>query len=87
MSLPLQMMYEGIPFLNQRQENSVRNYWKNNIGTSLDLADVHRDLLRGYCSKIARWSVQARDGDIFTLEKNSGIYFCVVLCGSSAHSY
>lgn len=65
-------MYEGIPFLNGMQEEWARSYWKSNVGASMDLDTTHRDLLRTYCSQIARWSVQARDGDIFTIEKNSG---------------
>lgn len=70
-----QMFYEGIPYMNQLQEKNLRQYWKANIGVSNDLDNDHRDALRSYCSVIARWLVQARDGDIFTLEKGSGGYF------------
>lgn len=65
-------MYQGIQFLNEEQESLITDYWKANIGRSDDLDLMHRDLLRKHCSHIARWLVQAREGDIYTIDKSTG---------------
>lgn len=66
------MMYHGIPYLNDEQEILIRKYLTANIGRSDDLDLIHKDLLRMHCSKVARWLVQAREGDIYTVDKSGG---------------
>ena len=69
----LQMMYKGIPYLNAEQEQLVTKYWKANIGRSDALDIMHRDVLRKHSANIARWLVQAREGDIYTADKSTGL--------------
>lgn len=68
----LQVFYDGIPYLNKEQEELVTRFWKTNVGASEEVDIIHRDQVRKYCAQIARWLVQAREGDIFTLDKSSG---------------
>ena len=69
----LQMMYKGIPYLNAEQEQLITKYWKANIGRSDALDIMHRDVLRKHSANIARWLVQAREGDIYTADKSTGL--------------
>ena len=73
------MLYEGIPFLNRKQKETARRFWSNHTGIANDFDNLHRDLMRRYCQTVAKWLVQARDGDIFTLEKCSGKFFILKL--------
>jgi len=67
-----QMFHEGIPYLNGEQERLLQNYFLRNVAVGGDAEVLHRNLVRKYCSRIARWLVQARDGDVFTYDKTAG---------------
>lgn len=70
----VQVFYDGIPYLNHEQEEFVKQHWKHNavLSTAGEMDFCQRDLLRKYCSVIARWLVQAREGDIYTYDKSAG---------------
>ncbi|XP_067928512.1 poly(A)-specific ribonuclease PNLDC1-like [Watersipora subatra] len=65
------MLYEGIPFVNQSQKVRMENYWTRHTSGRQELTDTQKNILRGYSVRLTRWLVQARDGDIFTLDKTS----------------
>lgn len=51
----------------------MEKYYASNASALGHVDDTQqRELIRRYCSAIARWLVQARDGDVYTHDKSTG---------------